>query len=410
MTVLPARPRFLRDRRNGRAAHVTNMELFFDLVWVFAFTQLSQFLYEHRTWGAAAETAVILVALWSAWSYTAWATGWIDPEYPPVVLLLSVLMIGSLVMASAVVEAFGARGETFAIAYVSTQLLRSAFIVWVFGLREPMGRNYMQLLIWSAVSGVIWIAGGLLADPNLRLLLWLVAAGVDLTAPLVGFRLPLAGAGQMAEWSIAGAHLAERYQLLLMIAFGESFLRIGESFANHHGSVAIDVAFVVGFVLVFALWTIYFLHHARRATEAFEDAGDEAARLARSPYSYGHVIMIGAVIVVADVIHTVIEAPHQPVDAGFAALCVGGPVLYLAGIAMSKRWVGHTRFAWLVVGSLAIALAGTATAFGSRLGELIAVTAVAAVIALWAQRLQQQLASGRTGATRPTDRSDSALG
>jgi low temperature requirement protein LtrA len=388
VTVHPARTRFLRDRTDGRAAHVTNMELFFDLVWVFAFTQLSQFLYEHRTLGAAAETAVILVALWSAWSYTAWATGWIDPECPPVVLLLSILMIGSLVMASAVVEAFGARGETFAIAYVFTQLLRSAFIVWVFGLRAPMGRSYLQLLIWSAISGVIWIAGGLVDDPHTRLLVWLVAAGIDLTAPLVGFRLPLAGAGQMSEWSIAGAHLAERYQLLLMIAFGESFLRIGESFANHHGSVAIDTAFVTGFVLVFALWTVYFLHHARRATEAFENAGDQAARLARSPYSYGHVIMIGAVIVIADVIHTVIEGPHKPVDPGFAALCVCGPVLYLVGIAMSTRWVGHGRLRWVLGGTLAIAAAGTVTAFGARLAELIAVTAVAVVISLCAQRLQ----------------------
>ncbi len=364
------------------------MELFFDLVWVFAFTQLSEFLYQYRTWESAAETAVILVALWSAWSYTAWATGWLDPEYPPVVLLLSVLMLGSLVMASAVVEAFGGRGETFAIAYVSTQLLRSGFVVWVFGRREPVGRNYLQLLIWSAVSGVIWIAGGLIDDPHTRLLVWLVAAGIDLTAPLLAFRLPLTGAGLMPEWSIAGAHLAERCQLLLMIAFGESFLRIGESFANHHGNLAIDTAFVVGFVLVFALWTIYFLHHAEHAAEAFEDAGDEAARLARSPYSYGHVILIGAVIVVADVIHTVIEAPHKPVDAGFAALCVCGPALYLVGIAMSKRWVGLKQLPWMLGGWLAIAVAGTATAFGSRLTQLIAVTVAVVAVSLWAQLLE----------------------
>ena len=136
------------------------MELFFDLVYVFAFTQLSAHLYGDLSWQGGAETAVIFVALWWSWSYTSWATGWIDPERLPVVALLSVLMIASLVMASAIPDAFTSRGETFAVAYVAMQLLRSAFMVWAFGLRDTMGRNYAQLLAWSAISGVVWIVGG----------------------------------------------------------------------------------------------------------------------------------------------------------------------------------------------------------------------------------------------------------
>ena len=228
------------------------------------------------------------------------------------VLLLSILMIGSLLMATSILEAFGDRGETFAIAYVGTQLLRSAFMVWAFGLRQPMGRNYLQLFVWSAISGVIWIFGGTAHHQDTRLLIWAVAACVDLAAPMVGFRLPLAGARQMADWTIAARHLAERCQLLLMIAFGESFLRIGESFANDHGTFAADTAFIVGFILVFALWTIYFLHHAEPGAGALERAGDDAAKLARSAYTYAHAAMIGGVIVIADVIHLVIEAPTNP--------------------------------------------------------------------------------------------------
>jgi low temperature requirement protein LtrA len=364
------------------------MELFFDLVWVFAFTQLSEFLYEHRTWEAGAETVVILVALWSAWNYTAWATGWIDPERVPVVLLLSVLMFGSLVMASAILRAFDGRGEAFAIAYVSTQLLRSGFMVWVFGTRDPMGRNYAHLLAWSVLSGVIWLAGGLVDDSHTRLLIWAVAAAIDLIAPLVGFRLPLAGGRQMSDWTVAGTHLAERCQLLLMVAFGESFLRVGESFASsNHTGVAIDTAFLVGFVLVFSLWTVYFMRHAGHATAALEHSGEDAAQLARSVFSYAHVVLIGSVIVIADVIHIVIEGPHEPVDAGFAAICVGGPVLYLIGIAMSKRWLGLKRLPWVLGGALAITVVGVATAFGARLTELTAVTAVAVGVSIWAQLL-----------------------
>jgi low temperature requirement protein LtrA len=380
-----AQPGLLRDRGEDRVVRVTNMELFFDLVYVFAFTQLSELLYEHLTWQGGAETAVIFVALWWSWDYTAWATGWIDPERGPVVLLLSLLMIASLVMATAILEAFGDRGETFAIAYVVMQLTRSGFMVWVFGFKERMGRNYAQLLAWSAISGVIWIIGGKVNDPHTRLLLWAVAAGVDLVAPLTGFRLPVAGARQMSDWTVAGGHLAERCALLLMIAFGESFLRIGESFAGNHGTIASDSAFIVGFILVFTLWTMYFLHHAESGVQTLEDAEADAARLARSAYMYAHAAMVGAVIVLADVIHMVIEAPHAQVTGGFAAICIGGPALYLVGLALAKRWLGHARFEWPLAGVLAIACAGIATAFGERLAELIAVTVICGVISLGAQ-------------------------
>lgn len=361
------------------------MELFFDLVYVFAFTQLSELLYEHLTWQAAGETAVILVALWWSWNYTAWATGWVNPQRVPVVLLLSVLMIASLIMATAILEAFDGRGEAFAIAYVVMQLLRSGFMVWVFGLREPMGRNYARLFVWSMLSGAIWIFGGTVHDPHTRLLIWAVAAAVDMVAPIVGFRLPLAGATRMSDWKIAGAHLAERSQLLLMIAFGESFLRIGESFAQEHGTVAADCALLIGFVLVFSLWTVYFLHHAGEALRAMEQAREDAARLARSAYTYAHAAMVGGVVVISDLIHLTIERPREPVSTGFAAICIGGPCLYLIGIALSKRWLGHGGVARMLLGSLALAGAGAATAFATRLVELIAVTVVAVAISLTVQ-------------------------
>jgi low temperature requirement protein LtrA len=222
---------------------------------------------------------------------------------------------------------------------------------------------------------------------------WAVAAAVDLAAPMIGFRLPLAGATQMSDWKIAGGHLAERTQLLLMIAFGESFLRIGASFALEHGTVAADTAFVVGFMLAFSLWTIYFLHHAGSALHTLEQAGENAARLARSAYMYAHAAMIGAVIVVSDVIHLTIESPRDPVSTGFAVICIGGPCLYLIGIAFSKRWLGHGGFERMLLGSLALAVAGTATAFSTRLAELIAVTVVSIAISLTVQRSD----SRRTG-------------
>lgn len=362
------------------------MELFFDLVYVFAFTQLSELLYEHLGWLGGAETAVIFVALWWSWSYTAWATGWIDPARIPVAALLVVLMAASLVMAASITAAFAQRGETFAIAYVVMQLLRSGVMVRAFGTRAPMGRNYLQLLGWSALGAVVWIVGGVLHDAHTRLLVWAAAAAIDTLAPALGFRLPRAGARPMSNWRVAGGHLAERCQLLLMIAFGESFMRLGEAWAGRHGTVGSDAAFVVGFLLVVCLWSVYFLHHAAPGARSIEQAGEEAARLARSAYMYAHAAMVAGVVLTAVAIHKAIESPSLAVGAAFAAICTGGPALLVVGLALSKHWLGHgSRHRWPLVGLAALAVAGFATASGSRLLALAVVTVVAAALAVWAQ-------------------------
>src|SRR5712691_11290366 len=130
----------LRDRKADETPEVTNVELFFDLVYVFAITQLSVYLREHLTDRGALETLVLFLAVWWAWNYTAWATNWIDPEHTVVRLLLVTLMLVSLVMSAAIPRAFGSRALAFAGAYVVLQLLRSGFMVAAFrGAR--MGRN-----------------------------------------------------------------------------------------------------------------------------------------------------------------------------------------------------------------------------------------------------------------------------
>ncbi|HWD68760.1 MAG TPA: low temperature requirement protein A [Solirubrobacteraceae bacterium] len=385
-STVGARTGLLRDRRAGRAVPVTNMELFFDLVYVFAFTQLSELLYLRLSWLGAAETAVIFVALWYAWTYTAWATGWLDPERLPVVALLAVLMVASLVMAASILDSFAQRGEAFAIAYVVMQLLRGGVMAWAFGPRDPMGRNYLRLLGSSALSGVVWIVGGVLHGLHTRLLVWAcAAAAVDLLAPALGFRLPGAGSRRMSDWSVAGGHLAERCRLLLMIAFGESVLRIGEAWTHRDGSFGADCAFVVGFGWILCLWSIYFLHHAEPGARTIEQAGEDAAHLARSAFMYAHAAMIAGVLVVAVAIHMGVEAPSEAADAGFAAISVGGPALFLLGLAMSKRWLRHGRHQWPLLGVVALAAAGFAAARGSRLVELVVVTAVSAALAVWAQ-------------------------
>jgi low temperature requirement protein LtrA len=223
------------------------MELFFDLVYVFAVTQLSHKLLRGVTARAALETLVLFGGVWWAWNYTAWATNWIDPDRTPVRVLLLVLMALSLVMSAAIPTAFGGQGVTFAVAYVAMQLVRGGFMV--FALRgQVMGRNYAQLLAWSAFGGVAWVTGALVRG-DARLVLWIVALVIDYGAPAVGFVLPWVGRTAMRDWSLSPGHLAERCQLVVIIALG----RGGYAYAHAHAvMVAGVIVTAVGDELVIA--------------------------------------------------------------------------------------------------------------------------------------------------------------
>jgi len=367
----------LRDREAEAFPAVTNMELFFDLVYVFAVTQLSHTLRDHLTGRGALQTLVLFGAVWWAWNYTAWATNWIDPGHPRVRGLLVVLMLTSLIMSAAIPEAFGARAWTFAGAYVALQAARSAFMVWSFGARDRMARNYAQLLAWSLIAGAVWLAGAA-AHGDTRLALWILALVLDLAAPMHGFRLPGLGATPMEDWTLRGGHLAERCQLVLLIAIGESVLAVGSTFSAAHASFSVVTAFVVGFVLTVSLWWIYFVRHADAAERAIAGAAAGAARIGRAGYAYAHAVMVGGVIVVAVAIDETIGHPGGTNAAATTAAILGGPALYLAGNAIFKRTLsgGWPRSRLLGVAALAVLVP-----FGHLVSPL-ALSAAAALITL----------------------------
>jgi low temperature requirement protein LtrA len=380
-----SRGSLLRTRDAMREPEVTSAELFFDLVYVFAIVQLSEHLYDALTLRGALQTLVLFVGVWWSWNYTAWATNWIDPKRVPVAFLMVTLAGISLVMSTAIPDAFAEpglpdRGLAFAGAYVALQLVRSAFMVYAFSLRETMGRNYAQLLAWSAIGGVVWIAGGLLHG-DARLVAWAVAVAIELAAPLHGFWLPRLGGTPIEEWTLSGGHLAERCQLIVMIALGESILRLGEAFSLEHGRTDVAVAFVVGFVEVAALWGTYFLRHAERGERAMAGSASQAARLGRAAYAYAHGMMVAGVIVIAVAIHLAIEGPAAPVSFAIAATALGGPLLYLAGIVLFKSTLGSSPVGPPLAAAAAVLVLGVPAAFGDRLLELAAATAVLAALA-----------------------------
>jgi low temperature requirement protein LtrA len=160
--------------RDGGEQPVTPLELFFDLVFVFAVTQLSHRLLDHLTIGSALETLLLLVAVWRAWVDTTWVTNWFDPDRTPVRLLLVTLMLISLLMSVAIPEAFAEGGLMFALAYVTIKAGRTAFVVLVLERSSSLGRNFQRILAWFAIPAMLWVAGGLLHGET-RNVLWVIA-------------------------------------------------------------------------------------------------------------------------------------------------------------------------------------------------------------------------------------------
>jgi low temperature requirement protein LtrA len=327
----------LRRNRGEGGQRVTSVELFFDLVYVLAVTQLSHLLLEHLDARGAAQTALLLVAVWIAWVYNAWFTNWFDPDRRPVRLMLLGAMLASLLMSASLPESFGERGLLFAGAYVAMQVGRTLFIAANLGDEPALRRNFQRILVWLLASGVLWLAGGL-AHGRAREALWLAALAVDLTGPMAGFWTPGLGRSRTTDWTITGGHFGERFPLFLILALGESILVTGSVFGELPLTAASVAAFVVAFLGSVALWWVYFDRGAEAAGEVIAGS-DDPGRLGRSAYTYCHLPMVAGIIVTAVGDELVIHHPGGHADVATTTTVLLGPALFLAGHALFKRVV-----------------------------------------------------------------------
>ncbi|RDI55928.1 low temperature requirement protein A [Nocardia mexicana] len=347
--------------RSGDEPPVTTMELFFDLVYVFAVTQLSATLLHHLTVRGGVETLVLFGAVWWVWNYTAWATNWVDPDRVPVRVLLAVLMLLSLIMSAAIPEAFGDHGLQFAVAVAAMQVLRPLFMVIV--LRgHQLSRNYLHLGIWSTAASVLWIVGAT-ADGNARLLWWVAALAVDVLGPAANYAVPGLGRTPMSTWTLSPAHLAERCRLIVIIALGESVLSIGKTYAELSSGARASASLIVAFVETFALWWLYFTRRSDGAVHRVIRSGDPA-KLGRGAYAYAHALLVAGIIVTAVAAEQTMSHPDHHAEWPDVLVIVGGPAVFAVGMLVflistggfdrTERLAGATGFAAL----LALAVAG----------------------------------------------------
>ena len=383
----PVHPGLLREPAGTH--RVTAIELFFDLVYVFAVTQLSHRLITDATVTGALETAVLLGLVWLAWVYTTWATNWLEPARIPVRLLLLSLMLVSLVMSAALPQAYAGWGLAVGAAYAVMQVGRSAFAV-VAMRGAPLQRNFMRILAWSTVSGAIAIAGGLVHGPA-RPLLWTLAVAIDLTGGGVGFWTPWLGRTQTAEWNVHAGHFAERCQAFLLIALGESIVVTGASLSALPAVSSAEAAAVAtAFTVSVALWWLYFDRSAEEGADVFAGSADPG-RLGRSAYHLIHPVMIAGIIVTAAADQLVLAHPSTSAAGPTAAMLLGGAALFLAGHATFTWAVWHV-VAWTRLAAIAVLVALAALAHTLSALELAAIVALTVVVVAGTDRLTARLA------------------
>ena len=336
MTAPGPRAGLLRQRVPAAHARVTNVELFFDLVFVFAVTQVSHALLEHPDGLGALRAGMLFLAVWWVWVYTAWATNFLDPDRAPIRILLFGMMLAGLVLAMALPAAFDGRGLPFALAYVVMQLGRTAFLVAAIGPGDPaLRRNFLRVLAWLVLAAPFWVAGGLL-EGNARLALWGAALAIEYLSPAVYFWTPGLGRSSTTDWRVEGAHLAERCSLFVIIALGEALLVTGATFAALPWDAPHAAAFGIAFLGSAAMWWVYFHIGAERGAETIARSTDPG-RMARLGYTYLHLLVVAGIVVAAVGDEMLLHHPEGVASRAAMHCVIGGPALYLLGLALFKR-------------------------------------------------------------------------
>jgi low temperature requirement protein LtrA len=307
-------------RQEAEEARVTPLELFFDLVFVFAITQVTGLVSAKPTWAGLVEGVLVLGVLWWAWAAYAWLTNTVDVDEGAVRLAMFGAMAAMLIASLAVPEAFGDDALVFACAYAA---VRAAHIV-LYGLA---GRDDPDLIAaiarftpTSALGAGLLVAAAFV-DGAAQASLWAVALAIDLAGPYLG------GA---RGWHLSPGHFAERHALIVIIAIGESIVAVGVGAAGLPLDAGVILASVLGIAVAAALWWAYFDVVALVAERRLRAAtGSEQLAMARDSYSYLHLPMVAGIILFAVGIKKTLAHVGDPLELVPAVACCGGVALYL---------------------------------------------------------------------------------
>lgn len=307
---------------------VTWVELFFDLVFVVAVTQVSGLLHDDHSWSGAVRALVVFIPIYWAWVGTTMHANLHDVDRTRARLGVFAVGLCGLFMALALPEAYESHGLLFGASYWAARLLLFALM-----RRSYRGVGFNPFTAAAFVTGPLLTIGGL-TQGNVRVMLWALAAAVDLLVPFLARR-------RMARIAYEPSHLPERFGLFVIIALGESVAEACKVAAEQPVTPARLAAVTVAFAMACALWWVYFVFAAGAIRYALRTA-EVAMEVIRPVLPYGHLGFIGGVIAVAAATGEVILHPAGHLHTDTAALLFGGTALYLATFGFTRWQMFHT--------------------------------------------------------------------
>ncbi len=359
---------------------VTPLELFFDLVFVFAITEVTTMMAQQPTWTGLGRGMLVLSALWWAWASYSWLTNNLAADEGGTRLAMMAASAAALVASLAVPGAFGDDALVFAVAYT---VLRVVHIV-VYMLASPTEgiRHAIERLAPSFLTFCVLLIVAAECHGALQAGLWVAALGVQVGG------LYLAG---MEDWVVVPGHFAERHGLIVIIAIGESIVSVGVGASGLHVGWELIVAAVLGIAVSGALWWLYFDVVALVAERRLRAAtGLERARLARDSYTHLHLLMIAGIVLLALGVKKTVAHTHDALDLIPAVGLCGGAALYLfAHVAFRLRNVHTWNPRRLAVGIVCVALIPLATSIPSLATLAIVAALLCALIAYEAIRFAE---------------------
>lgn len=363
----------LGDRRD----EVSPLELFFDLVFVFAVSQLSEHLVDDLTRRGTGETAVLLVAVFGIWTFTSWGVSFPQGGRAETPSIFAVLLLARFVNAS-IPRAFDVNGWLLSLPFLLCLVGQTVF-AYVTATTEWLRVHYRSMLVWVAAEALLWVAGAL-AAPEARLSWWAVAAAVDVIGSWAAHPVP----GRLfrsREVAFRPNRMVERSRLLLLIALGETVLTIGTATATVPVTLPSTVTAVLALTSTTSLWFLYFSGPDAVVTRSAKSASDRL-RVARIAVN-SQLVILADLIVVAVANEVAIEDPGGRMSVALALVGHGGALLYLSAQtwylrALTARW-SRPRVAALAVLLLTIPVTLLGTALIST--GLIATVLVGVVLA-----------------------------
>ncbi|WP_446219444.1 low temperature requirement protein A [Micromonospora sp. IBHARD004] len=344
----PGRERRVREEANWQRASI--LELFFDLVFVFALNRISlRLLDEFHSGGLGfsefAETLLLFLGLWFMWQTTAALTSRVHPDSRPGQFFVFSSMAGATVMAVSVPQGFEERALVFAGAWVAVRV--SLLLVYFLVRQVRTEGSALPGLLSLGGSTVPWIAGALVHDPLLRGALWALALAIEFPGFVVGFR-------RWAGTQVAGEHLAERLQQIFLISLGEAVFVSGLAFSDSDITLPHGMGFALAFVGIVQLWRIYFYRAGLLLPLAITAARDPARQSVTA--ALNHLIMISGVVLAGVGFELYIIEPTGRPEPNWLVAILGGPALFLVGRAPFELQVFGRISPSRLIGLLALGL------------------------------------------------------